>query len=203
MTAVSEVTPARRGRLRRSDCSTAGITRIRRGHGFSYQDSRGRRVRDPEELLRLKELAVPPAWEDGWICPDPLGHLQATGVDAAGRKQYLYHPRWREKQDHRKFVHMVDFAKALPSLRRRVLRTLRSGDEPDEARVLACAIRLLDVGLFRVGSEQYADADGGAGLATVLKDSVTIADGELVFSKQQVGRHAEPGEVLALLGPAA
>ncbi len=141
----------------------------------------GKRLRDPETLLRIKELAIPPAWEDVWICPDPLGHLQATGVDAAGRKQYLYHPRWREMQDRKKFGHMVDFARALPSLRRRVLRTLRSGDEADETRVLACAIRLLDVGLFRVGSEQYADDEGGVGLATVLKDSVTETDGELVF----------------------
>ena len=187
MTAGSEVTPARRGRLRRSDCSTRGITRVRRGRGFSYRDPDGKRLRDPEAVLRIKDLAVPPAWEEVWICPDPLGHLQATGVDAAGRKQYLYHPRWREKQDHEKFAHMVDFAEALPSLRRRVLRTLRSGDEPDEARVLACATRLLDVGLFRVGSEQYADEDSGVGLATVLKESVTVADGELVFDYRAKG----------------
>jgi DNA topoisomerase IB len=132
-------------------------------------------------LVRIKELAIPPAWEDVWICPDPLGHLQATGVDAAGRKQYLYHPRWREMQDRKKFAHMVDFARALPRLRRSVLRTLRTGDEVDETRVLACAVRLLDVGLFRVGSEEYADDEGGVGLATVLKDSVTVTDGELVF----------------------
>ena len=174
-------TPPRAARLRRSDCSAKGITRTRRGRGFSYDDARGKRLRDPEALLRIKELAIPPAWEDVWICVDPLGHLQATGVDAAGRKQYLYHPRWREMRDRQKFTHMVDFAHALPGLRRRVLRALRSGDEPDETRVLACAIRLLDVGLFRVGSEQYADDEGGIGLATVHKDSVTLTDGELVF----------------------
>jgi DNA topoisomerase IB len=172
---------SRRSRLRRSDCSVKGITRTRRGRGFTYDAADGKRVRDPEALLRIKELAIPPAWEDVWICRDPLGHLQATGVDAAGRKQYLYHPRWREMQDRKKFAHMVDFAQALPSLRRRVLRTLRAGEEPDETRVLACAVRLLDVGLFRVGSEQYADDEGGVGLATVLKDSVTLTDGELTF----------------------
>ena len=173
--------PVRLGRLRRSDCSESGITRIRRGRGFSYRDTRGQPLRAPDELLRIRELAIPPAWTDVWICPDPRGHLQATGVDAAGRKQYLYHPRWRERQDRQKFDHMMDFARALPRLRRRVLRTLRAGDDLHEDRVLAGAIRLLDVGLFRVGSEQYADDEGGVGLATVLKDDVTLADGEAVF----------------------
>jgi DNA topoisomerase IB len=174
-------TRSRPARLRRSDCSGQGFRRVRRGRGFSYEDVDGGRLRDPEALLRVKELAIPPAWEEVWICPDPLGHLQATGVDAAGRKQYLYHPRWRELRDRQKFDRMVDFAHALPRLRRRVLRTLRSGEGVDERRVLACAIRLLDVGLFRVGSEEYADGEGGVGLATVLKESVSVADGELVF----------------------
>jgi DNA topoisomerase IB len=173
--------PVRRGRLRRSDCSGKGLRRVRRGRGFGYLNARGQRLSDPEAVLRIKDLAIPPAWEDVWVCADPLGHLQATGVDAAGRKQYLYHPRWREMQDRKKFDHMVGFAHALPSLRRRVLRTLRSGDEVDGTRVLACAVRLLDVGLFRVGSEEYADDDGGVGLATVLKESVAVTDGELVF----------------------
>jgi DNA topoisomerase I len=171
----------RRGRLRRSDCSDTGFGRVRRGRGFGYVDAGGRRLRDPEALLRIKELAIPPAWEDVWICTDPLGHLQATGVDAAGRKQYLYHQRWREMRDRQKFDHMVDFAQALPGLRRHLLRTLRSGVELDEARVLACAVRLLDIGLFRIGSEQYADDEGGLGLATVPKASVRVSDGELVF----------------------
>ncbi len=154
---------------------------MRRGRGFSYLDAHGKRLRDPEAVLRIKDLAIPPAWQDVWICADALGHLQATGVDAAGRKQYLYHPRWREMQDRKKFAHMVDFAHALPRLRRRVLRRLRAGDDLDEDRVLACAIRLLDVGLFRVGSEEYADEEGGVGLATVLRESVTVRDAEIVF----------------------
>ncbi len=184
MAATSKRTPgtgSRRLRLRRSDCSDQGLKRVARGRGFSYIDTRGRPLRDPDELLRLKELAIPPAWSDVWICPDPRGHLQATGVDAAGRKQYLYHPRWRERQDRRKFDHMVDFAQALPRLRRRVLRVLRTGEEPDQERVLAGSVRLLDVGLFRVGSEAYADDKGGVGLATVLKENVTVSDGEAVF----------------------
>src|SRR6201992_3106104 len=123
MAATSPAVPAaRRGRLRRSDPSTKGLTRVRHGRGFGYLDARGKRLRDADEILRIKELAIPPAWEDVWICADPLGHLQATGVDAAGRRQYLYHPRWREAQDRKKFDHMVEFAQALPSLRRRVLR---------------------------------------------------------------------------------
>jgi DNA topoisomerase I len=173
--------PRRRGRLRRSDCSDEGLGRVRRGRGFSYIDPRGRPVKDAEELLRIKALAIPPAWEQVWICPDPLGHLQATGVDAAGRKQYLYHPRWREMRDRQKFAHMVQFAAALPKLRARVLKTLRDGDELDHDRVLSCAVRLLDVGLFRIGSEEYADDDGGTGLATVRKENVTVSGDEIIF----------------------
>jgi hypothetical protein len=180
-TAASLTTaPSRRPRLRCSDCSRAGLTRVKRGRGFSYLDADGRSLKDPEEILRLKGLAIPPAWQEVWICPDPLGHLQATGVDAAGRKQYLYHPRWRELQDRRKFDHMIDFAHALPRLRKRVLKEL-AGEMLDEQRVLACAIRLLGVGMFRIGSEQYADEEGGVGLATVDKAHVKISGDEVVF----------------------
>jgi DNA topoisomerase I len=180
-------TRPRTGRLRRADCSAKGFGRIRRGRGFGYIDVRGDRLTDDEAIERIRELAIPPAWTEVWICPDPLGHLQATGVDAAGRKQYLYHPRWRELRDREKFDRMVDFAHALPTLRRRVLRVLRTGEDVDEKRVLACAIRLLDVGLFRVGSEEYADDEGGVGLATVLKQSVSLTDGELVFDYRAKG----------------
>ncbi len=172
--------PVRRARLRRSDCSGPGLHRVRRGRGFSYADEDSRRIDDPAQLERIRELVIPPAWQDVWICPDPLGHLQATGVDAAGRKQYLYHPRWRELQDGKKFDHMVSFAHALPRLRRRMLADLE-GDELDSTRVLACAVRLLDVGLFRIGSEQYADEEGGVGLATVTKANVSLEDEEVMF----------------------
>jgi DNA topoisomerase-1 len=105
-------------RVRRSDCSSPGIGRVRRGRGFSYADERGRRIDDPEQIERIRELAVPSAWEDVWVCLDPLGHLQATGIDAAGRRQYLYHPRWRERRDQQKFDRMIGFAESLPRLRR-------------------------------------------------------------------------------------
>src|ERR1700729_4267191 len=170
----------RRGRLRRLDCSGKGLRRIRRGRGFGYVDPQGDRPTDDEAIERIRELAIPPAWQEVWICADPLGHLQATGVDAAGRKQYLYHERWRELRDRQKFDHMIDFAKALPRLRRRILADLE-GNALDRRQVLACAVRLLDVGLFRIGSEQYADDEGGVGLATVTKDSVRIGRDEVVF----------------------
>ena len=100
------------------------MSRVRRGRGFSYEDERGRPVKSRQVLERIRELAVPPAWKDVWLCPDPLGHLQATGVDAAGRRQYLYHPRWRERRDREKFERMVTFAELLPRLRRRLVRVL-------------------------------------------------------------------------------
>ncbi|HET9103846.1 MAG TPA: DNA topoisomerase IB [Solirubrobacteraceae bacterium] len=185
--------------MRRSDCSGPGLRRQRRGKGFSYTTDAGEPLRDPDELLRIKALGIPPAWQEVWICSDPLGHLQATGVDAAGRKQYLYHPRWREMRDRKKFEHMTDFARALPALRRRMLSDLR-GDELDERRVLACAVRLLDIGLFRIGSEQYADDEGGVGLATVARAQVTVHDGEAVFDYlAKAGVH----RVQAIQDPAA
>lgn len=171
----------RQGRLRRSDCSAPGLTRVRRGKGFGYVDAGGRRLSDPDEIVRIKSLAIPPAWQTVWICSDPLGHLQATGVDAAGRRQYLYHPRWRELQDRKKFDHMVEFAQALPKLRRRILSDLASDQELSRERVLACAVRLLDVGLFRIGSEEYADQDGGVGLATASRHDVIVRAEEIVF----------------------
>src|SRR5919108_2863586 len=132
-------------RLRRVDCSRPGISRRRRGRGFEYLEADGRRVRSEEALARIRELAIPPAWTDVWICAQPNGHLQATGIDAAGRKQYLYHPRWRERRDQRKFEEMLDFARTLPHLRRVIRKDLRSADL-GRRQVLACALRLLDRG---------------------------------------------------------
>lgn len=175
---VTTAPAARRRRLRRSDCSGPGIRRIRRGRGFSYQDERGRRLEDEEALRRIGELVIPPAWTDVWICPDPMGHLQATGIDVAGRKQYLYHERWRVHRDREKFERMRRFGAGLPTLRRRIARRL-SGDELEYERVIACAVRLLDIGMFRVGNAQYADDDGGIGLATVSKRHVSV-DGRVV-----------------------
>jgi DNA topoisomerase I len=173
--------PARDGRLRRSDCSGPGLRRAKHGRGFAYLDERGGRIKDRELLERLRELAIPPAWQDVWICPDPSGHLQATGIDAAGRKQYLYHPRWREHRDRQKFSRMADFATQLPKLRRRVASSLKDGEELSRERVLSCAVRLLDVGMFRIGSEQYAEDDGGIGLATIRKEHVSLQGQAVVF----------------------
>src|SRR3990170_1578652 len=144
-------------RLKKVDCSGPGIRRRRRGKGFQYLDDDGRRVPEPSVLERIRELAIPPAWEDVWICPYPYGHIQATGTDAAGRKQYLYHERWRDRRDREKFASMEGFARALPTVRAGVERDLASGDEVDHRRALACAVRLLDRGFFRIGSEDYAE----------------------------------------------
>jgi DNA topoisomerase-1 len=168
-------------RLRRSDCSGPGIRRRGRGKGFEYLDHGGERIDDADEIARIRELRIPPAWKDVWICADANGHLQATGVDAAGRKQYLYHPRWRERRDAEKFDDMARFARALPRLREQVEDDL-DGEELDRTRVLACAVRLLDRGFFRIGSEEYTVQNASYGLATMGKRHVTIGDdGEMVF----------------------
>jgi DNA topoisomerase IB len=173
-------------RLRRADCSTAGLGRRRRGRGFEYLDARGSRIDDPETLTRVRELAIPPAWEDVWICPDPNGHLQAVGTDAAGRRQYLYHPRWRERRDQRKFDGMLEFARALPELRE-VAAAHLAEDGPTRERVLAGAVRLLDRGFFRIGGEEYAES-GSFGLATLERRHVRLErDGLLVFDYRAKG----------------
>jgi DNA topoisomerase I len=177
---VSPVASARRGRLRRADCAGPGIRRRRRGRGFSYEDGRGEAIADEETLERIRQLAIPPAWKEVWICPDPFGHIQATGYDEAGRKQYLYHQRWQQRQAERKFELVREFALALPQLRRAVTADLRRQGMPRE-RALACAVRLLDLGFFRVGSEVYAEENESFGLATVRREHVTIKRSEVVF----------------------
>jgi DNA topoisomerase-1 len=161
-------------RLRRADCSSPGLTRRRHGKGFTHLDSDGETITDPEDLTRVAELGIPPAWKDVWICPDERGHLQATGIDAAGRKQYLYHPQWRTRRDSEKFDEMIRFARALPALREHVDAHLTAGDALTRERVLACAVRLLDRGFFRVGSEQYTVQNESFGLATMRKRHVTL-----------------------------
>jgi DNA topoisomerase I len=165
-------------RLRRVDSSEPGILRSRRGRGFVYTDPSGRRITDDEEPERIRQLAIPPAWKDVWICPVPNGHLQAIGTDAAGRKQYLYHPVWRERRDQAKFQHMLEFGRALPGMRKMASIHLAADGLPRE-RVLACAVRLLDLGFFRVGSEDYAEQNGTYGLATIEKRHVKL-EGDLV-----------------------
>jgi DNA topoisomerase IB len=163
-------------RLRRVDCSGPGITRRRRGRGFEFLDRDGNRVDDPEVLARIAELAIPPAWKDVWICTHPMGHIQATGVDARGRKQYLYHRRWRERRDQEKFDSMTDFGRALPAMRRRVAKDLAQPALP-KRRVLACSVRMLDRGFFRVGGEDYKAENDTYGLATMHKSHVRLGDG--------------------------
>jgi DNA topoisomerase IB len=168
-------------RLRRVDCAGAGIRRVRRGRGFSYVDSDGKRVTDPETLDRIKALVIPPAWTDVWICSVPHGHIQATGTDAAGRRQYLYHAKWRVARDREKHERMTRFARKLPKARAKMRADLQRPD-PDKRRVLAGAARLLDLGFFRIGSEEYANANGSFGLATLLREDVTVSrDGSVAF----------------------
>ncbi|MCX4385495.1 DNA topoisomerase IB [Micromonospora peucetia] len=168
-------------RLRRSDPGRPGYGRRRRGRGWLFLDPSGQPVRDPDQLGRLRELVIPPAWRDVWICPYPNGHIQATGVDAAGRKQYLYHPKWREKRDEAKFDHVLEVARRLPVLRERVGRDL-SGRGLHRDRVLATVTRLLDMGMFRVGSDQYAAGDDPTfGVSTLRPEHARSRDGYVVF----------------------
>ena len=140
----------------------------------------GSRVTDRDEIDRLNAVGMPPAYERCWFCPKPNGHIQATGYDEAGRKQYLYHERWQQRQAERKFELVREFALELPKLRRAVTADLRRPGMPRE-RALACAVRLLDLGFFRVGSEVYAEENESFGLATVRREHVTIGKREVVF----------------------
>jgi DNA topoisomerase-1 len=168
------------GRLRRSDPAAAGILRRRRGKGFSFEDAEGTRITDEETLRRIRDLAIPPAWEEVWICPDPFGHIQATGYDEAGRKQYRYHDRWDERRASRKYSEMREFAAALPKLRRAVRRDIELEGMPRD-RALATAVRLLDLGFFRIGGEEYAEANESYGLATIRREHAHREGEEIVF----------------------
>ena len=173
-------------RLRRVDCSGPGIVRRRRGRGFEYFDEDGRKIVEPSVIQRIEELAIPPAWDGVWVCPYPLGHIQATGVDAAGRKQYRYHDLWRERRDREKFESMEAFACSLPKLRRRVERDIRDA-EMTRKRALACATRLLDRGFFRIGSEDYAEENDTYGIATMQKRHVTVDGSVIEFDYEAKG----------------
>jgi DNA topoisomerase I len=161
-------------RLRRSDSSSAGLTRVRSGRGFSYRDSHGVVVTDPELRSRIEHLAIPPAWTDVWIAPYANGHIQATGVDGAGRRQYIYHPTWREQKDRIKFDRALALAESLPAARRVVTIDLRR-ESMDRTRVLAAGFRMLDTGSLRIGSERYAEEHGSFGLTTLLCAHATVS----------------------------
>ena len=167
-------------RLRRSDVNKPGYRRRTAGRGFAYYDTDGALIRD-ERLDRIRGLAIPPAWRDVWICPWPNGHIQATGVDAAGRRQYRYHDQWRARRDAEKHERVLEIAHQLPDVRDAVVAALRTRGLNRE-RVLATAIRLLDLGAFRIGSEQYAEENGTYGLATLRREHVHVRGERTFFS---------------------
>lgn len=182
------------------------MTRVRRGRGFAYRTLDGRPVRDPATLAHIRALAIPPAWEDVWIASDERSHLQAAGTDAAGRRQYRYHPEWQARRATQKFSRVEAFASTLPALRDRVARDLRRDGLPRE-RVLACAVRLLDEASFRVGGETYAERNGSFGLATLRRSHVRLEQDRATFDysaksgtrRIQVVRDPQALEVLRLL----
>jgi DNA topoisomerase-1 len=157
-----------------------GIRRLRSGKGFRYEDANGKAVRDQDTLERIRSLAVPPAWTDVWICPSPRGHLQATGRDARGRKQYRYHKRWRAQRDEVKYGRMLAFGKALPAIRQRVEEDLSRPGLPRE-RVLAAVVRLLEKTRIRVGNEEYARENRSFGLTTLRDRHADIGSTRIRF----------------------
>lgn len=167
-----------RMRLRRSDTASPGFGRVPAGDGFRFVDEAGVPLGGEEQLERLGGLAIPPAWRDVWISPDPRGHIQATGYDDAGRKQYLYHPQWRERRDRLKFDRALDLAEVLSGARGAVTRDL-ADPEPTRLRALALAFRLVDTVGVRIGSEDYLSANGSRGLCTLLVRHVRV-DGDEV-----------------------
>jgi DNA topoisomerase IB len=167
-------------RLRRVDCSKPGLRRVKRGRGFTYLDTDGTRITDAETLRRIEELVLPPAWTDVWICPHPRGHIQATGTDAAGRRQYRYHDDWRRDRDRAKHEKMLEFAAALPAAREQMLADI-TRPQVDRRKVLGAAARLLDLGFFRIGSEEYAETNQSYGLATMRRDHVSCRRGIVTF----------------------
>jgi DNA topoisomerase IB len=171
---------AARGLLYTSD-SLPGIRRRRSGNGFAYRDAKGKPVRQESTLTRIRSLAIPPAYSDVWICADPRGHLQATGRDAKGRKQYRYHARWRAWRDRGKFTHIAEFGSALPRLRRRIQKDLALPGLPQN-KVLALVVRLLDETLIRVGNKAYATENGSYGLTTLRNKHLRLGSAELTFS---------------------
>ncbi|BCF90816.1 MULTISPECIES: DNA topoisomerase IB [Paraburkholderia] len=166
--------------LRHADDTRPGYTRRKLRNGFAYFDLDGKRIDDEAQIARINALAVPPAYTDVWICPDPRGHIQATGRDARGRKQYRYHPQWRETRDADKFGRMAAFGHALPKIRARVARDLAREGMPRE-KVIAAVVHLLDTTLIRIGSVEYARDNQSYGLTTLRKKHVTIRAGEVRF----------------------
>ncbi|MEU0719637.1 DNA topoisomerase IB [Streptomyces lavendulocolor] len=175
-------------RLHHSRPTDPGYRRKRHGRGFRYLDASGQPLRDPAELARIKALVIPPAWQDVWICTRPNGHLQAVGTDTAGRRQYLYHPQFRAEQEQAKHEHVLDVAERLPAVREAVEAHL--GDRGlTRRRVLATAVRLLDLGFFRIGSDRYTELNNSYGLTTLRRDHSSCRAGAVLFSFN--GKHGK------------
>jgi DNA topoisomerase-1 len=189
MAAVADASPltesegrasARAAGLRYSTDAKPGISRKRAGRGFSYRRPDGELIRDPAVIARIRALAIPPAWIDVWICPDPAGHLQATGRDAKGRKQYRYHERWRTGRDDAKFERLIDFARVLPRIRARCDADLATPGMSRE-KVLAAVVRLLEMTLIRVGNDEYARLNRSFGLTTLKQRHATVTGTQVRF----------------------
>jgi DNA topoisomerase I len=180
-TRTAPIDSARAAGLRYTTDAVPGITRRRSGSGFTYFTASGRVLKDPAELHRIRSLVIPPAWEDVWICSDSRGHLQATGRDARGRKQYRYHPRWREVRDETKYYRLIGFAQILPAVRRRTDADLRRQGLPKE-KVLAAVVQLLEKTLIRVGNDEYARHNRSFGLTTLRDGHVEVSGARLTFA---------------------
>ena len=207
-------------RLRRTNCEHPGYARRRWGRGFSYRGLAGEVLRDPAELRRIRGLAIPPAWEDVWISPYANGHIQATGQDAAGRRQYIYHPHWRALKDREKFDRALEFAHSLPAARRIITKYLRvEGSGPERA--FAAALRIIDSGALRIGGSRYAEMNGSYGTTTLRTDHavldgtcltlhfpgksgqewhVELDDEDLAAALRPMFERPEPDTVLAYIG---
>ena len=171
---------ARASGLRYTTDTRPGFTRHKAGRGFTFRDREGKAIRDTEVLDRIHKIVIPPAWTDVWISPWPNGHLQATGRDARGRKQYRYHPRWRQRRGAENFARMIAFARALPRIRRRAEHDLAKRRLPRE-KVLGAVIRLLELTLIRVGNDEYARLNRSFGLTTMRDRHATIEGSEVRF----------------------
>jgi len=183
-------------RLRRSALGGPGITRIRRGKGFTYYGPEGEPVADPATRQRIDDLVIPPAWKRVWICPHANGHIQAVGTDAAGRRQYLYHRTWQQERAEEKFDRVLELSAHLPAWRARIADDLE-GRGLHRDRVLALALHLLDRGYFRPGGEQYAEENESYGIATLLREHVTVRRDTVAFdypAKSGVRRRVEVGD---------
>ena len=172
------VVSAKSAGLRYVSDNSPGLTRRRKGKSFVYLDQKGKKVHDPDVLLRIRQLVIPPAWEKVWICPDEHGHIQAVGRDQKGRKQYRYHPKWREVRDETKYEKMLAFVHALPHIRARVKKDIAKPGLPRE-KVLATVVRLLETTLIRVGNDEYASNNNSYGLTT-LQDRHAKVNGSQV-----------------------